>query len=143
MRKALLTLKKRIPVFLVGLFLVFSLAIPIASAQTDFYPPTILPADDVIEGYGDVCFGIGQAIRTGDLHLRQIPCFIKYFAQTLIGVAGTLSVIFVMIGGYRYVLGSDEQKDEAKRTILYSLIGLAVSLLAWILVDIVLQFVTE
>ena len=143
MHKAFSTLRKLIPHFLVSLFLVFSIVIPFTFAQSDFHPPTILPADDVIEGYGDVCFGIGQAIRTGDIHLRHIPCFIKYFAQTLIGIAGTLAVIFVMIGGYRYVLGSDEQKDEAKRTILYALIGLAVSLMAWILVDIVLQFITE
>lgn len=143
MYKVFSALKKRIPYFLVGLFLVFSFAIPLSFAQSDFRPPTLLPADEAVEGYGDICFGLADAIRTGDLHLRQIPCFIKYFSQLLIGIAGTLSVIFVMIGGYRYVLGSDEQKDEAKRTILYALIGLAVSLMAWILVDIVLQFATE
>ena len=48
-----------------------------------------------------------------------------------------------MVGGYRYTIGSDEQKDVAKKTITYALIGLAVSLLAWIMVDIVLQFATE
>jgi hypothetical protein len=143
MHKTRSAFKKWIPRFLVGLFLGFALLIPLSFAQ-DFVPPTILPGDrDVIEGYGDVCIGLGQAIRTGDLHLRQLPCFIKYFSQTLIGIAGTLSVIFVMIGGYQYVLGADEKKDDAKRTILYALVGLAVSLLAWILVDVVLQFFTE
>jgi len=122
---------------------VFLFAIPVTFAQTGFSPPTLLPGDEAVEGYGNVCIGLADAIRTGDLHLRHIPCFIKYFSQTLIGIAGTLAVIFVMIGGYQYVLGSDDQKDKAKNTILYALIGLVVTLMAWILVDIVLQFATE
>lgn len=118
--------------------------IPLALAQSGFAPPSVLPGDDAsIGGYGDACVGLAQMIREGEITLRQIPCFIKYFSQTLIAIAGSLSVIFVMVGGYRYVLGADEAKDEAKRTITYALIGLAVSLLAWILVDIVLQLATE
>ena len=125
----------------VGLF--FSLQ-EFAFAQNNFSPPSVLPGDNTnIGGFGDACIGLAGMIRSGDISLRQIPCFIKFFSQTLIAIAGTLSVVFVMIGGYRYVLLSDEGKDDAKRTITYALIGLAVSLLAWILVDIVLQFATE
>jgi len=124
-------------------FFAFSIA-PITFAQSNYTPPSVLPGDDYnIGGYGDACVGLAGMIREGTITLRQIPCFIKYFSQTLIAIAGSLSVIFVMYGGYRYVLGSDEAKDEAKRTITYALIGLAISLLAWILVDIVLQLATE
>lgn len=136
-------LKKFLPAALLGVFLLFAL-VPLAMAQGGFAPPSVLPGDDAaIGGYGDACVGLAGMIRTGDLSLRQVPCFIKFFSQTLIAIAGSLSVIFVMIGGYRYVLGADEAKDEAKRTITYALIGLAVSLLAWILVDVVLQLATE
>jgi len=117
---------------------------PVALAQTNFNPPSVLPGDNYnIGGYGDACIGLATMIRTGDITLRQIPCFIKYFSQLLIGIAGTISVIFVMIGGYRYTIMSESGKEEAKRTITYALVGLAVSLMAWILVDIVLQFATE
>jgi hypothetical protein len=130
--------------FILTAFLLSAIfVIPVTLAQ-DFAPPTVLPSDDTqIEGYGDACINLADRIRTGDIQLRQIPCFIKYFSQTLIALAGTLSVIFVMVGGYRYVLGSDAEKDKAKNTILYSLIGLAVTLLAWVMVDTVLQFFTE
>lgn len=138
-----ITAKKLIKVMLLISFVAIIISVPVSYAQ-DFSPPSILPGDDYdIGGYGDACIGLAQRIRTGDITLRQIPCFIKYFSQTLIAIAGSLAVIFVMIGGYRYVIGSDEQKDVAKKTITYALIGLAVSLMAWILVDIVLQFATE
>lgn len=127
---------------LLGLFFVFLM--PVAFAQNNFNPPTVLPGDNAnIGGYGDACINLAAMIRQGTITLRQVPCFIQYFSELLIRVAGTISVIFIMIGGYRYVVGSENAKDEAKRTITSALIGLAVSLLAWILVDIVLQFATE
>lgn len=144
MKKKVSHLKKILPGIALGAFLMLSLA-PLTMAQTGgFAPPSVLPGEDVnLGGYGDACIGLATMIRSGDISLRQIPCFIKFFSQTLIAIAGSVAVIFVMVGGYRYVLGADEAKDEAKRTITYALIGLAVSLLAWILVDIVLQLATE
>ncbi len=137
------TTQKWIKGMLLIVFAMLVISVPVSFAQ-DFAPPSVLPGDDFdIGGYGDACVGLADRIRTGNITLRQIPCFIKYFSQTLIAVAGSLSVIFVMVGGYRYTIGSDEQKDVAKKTITYALIGLAVSLLAWIMVDIVLQFATE
>lgn len=127
---------------LVSFFLLF--LAPVSLAQNNFNPPTVLPGDNTnLGGYGDACINLAAMIRQGTITLRQIPCFIQYFSYTLIAVAGTISVIFVMIGGFRYVVGSENAKDEAKRTITSALIGLAVSLLAWVLVDIVLQFATE
>ena len=113
-------------------------------AQVEYQPPTLLPAEDVdIGGRRGECIGLATMIRTGDIHLWNLPCYIKFFTQTLVGIAGSLAVIFVMVGGYRYVIGPDEQKDAAKKTITYALIGLAVSLLAWVIIDLVLTIATE
>lgn len=133
-----------IPGLILGAFFIFFLA-PEVLAQTNYHPPTALPGDDTnIGGFGDACIGLANMIREGTLTTRQIPCFLKYFAQTLIALAGSLSVIFVMIGGFRYVVeASDDSRAEAKRTITYALIGLGVTLLSWVLVDIVLQLITE
>lgn len=121
------------------------LLLPITSlAQNNFNPPSVLPAtDENIGGRTDACVGLSTMIRTGEIALRNIPCFIKFFTQTLITMAGSLAVVFVMIGGYRYVIGSDQDKDAAKKTITYALIGLIVTLAAWLIVDLVLQFATE
>jgi hypothetical protein len=110
-------------------------------AQTNYNPPTLLPNTDV--SIGNTCIGLATMIKTGNIHLNNIPCFIKYFTQTLVGLAGSLSVVFVMVGGYKYVVLSDEGKDKAKKTITYALIGLAVSLLAWVIIDLVIQVATE
>lgn len=117
---------------------------PAAMAQTNFSPPSLLPAKDVdIGGRGDACIGLATKIRTGNIHLRNIPCFVKFFTQTLIAMAGSLSVIFVMLGGYKYVIGNEQIKAEGKKTIIYALVGLVVTLAAWIIVDLVLQVATE
>ena len=113
-------------------------------AQTGYMPPTILPAEDTnIGGSEGVCIGLATMIKTGNIHLRNIPCFIKYITETLVALAGSISVIFVMIGGYKYVILSDEKKEEAKKTITYALIGLAISLMAWIIIDLVIKIATE
>lgn len=126
-----------------GIFLLFSGQTTVL-AQNNFNPPSVLPGDNVnIGGYGDACINLATMIRQGTLTLRQIPCFIKFISQSLIALAGSLSVIFIMIGGYHYILGAENAKDDAKRTITYALVGLGVSLLAWIMVDIVLQLATE
>ena len=129
-----------IPVAVIALF-IFGDGIVFAQ---EFQPPTLLPAEDVdIGGRGGKCIGLADMIRTGEMHLWNIPCYIKFITQTLVSLAGTLAVIFVMIGGYKYVIGRDEDKDAAKKTITYALIGLAVSLMAWIIIDIVLRAATE
>ena len=145
MKYSLLPVRKHSLLFLSGAFVTLFLTIPSVFAQSSDGPPTLLPGDDdrLISGNGGACYNLADRIRTGDIHLDQIPCFIKYFSQVFIGLAGTLSVIFVMIGGYTYVLGADDKKEDAKNTITYALIGLAVTLLAWVIVDIILPFITE
>ncbi len=55
------------------------------------------------------------------------------------GIAGGLSLLMVIIGGFRYILaGGDPQAvSQAKGTILYSIVGLLVSLAAFSIVTFV------
>lgn len=61
--------------------------------------------------------------------------------NTLLIVIGAVSVIMILIGGLRYVLsGGDEAGTRsAKDTILYSVIGLVIALLAYVIVNFVLK----
>jgi len=55
-------------------------------------------------------------------------------------VIGSLSVLFVIIGGLRYVIanGDSKQISQAKDTILYALVGVIVTILAFVIVQLVL-----
>jgi hypothetical protein len=138
-------LKLFAPAILFGIVLIFG--VNALTAMAEDIVPTFLPTDSTtatMAGAGRLsCSELGTLIRKGDISLRDLPCFIKYFAQTLITIGGSLALIFVMIGGYTYVLGSDEDKEKAKKTITYALIGLAVSLLSWVIVDLALRLATE
>ena len=65
--------------------------------------------------------------------------------QNIIGLMlfaiGTISVIMIIVGGIRYVISNGEAAriKSAKDTILYAVIGLIVSLLAYAIVNFVLN----
>jgi hypothetical protein len=66
----------------------------------------------------------------------QIEAVVSFFFI----IAGIISVIMIIIGGYWYVLsGGDPQKvKKAKDTILYAAVGLVISLMAWTIINFVL-----
>jgi hypothetical protein len=59
----------------------------------------------------------------------------------LFAVAALLSVVFVAIGGFKYTVsaGDSQSTQSAKNTILYAVIGLAVSILAFVIVQFVVS----
>ena len=69
----------------------------------------------------------------------QTESFIKNIVKTLVGIAGGIAVIFIVIGGFKYITssGHPEKLDNAKKTLLYSGIGLVIVLAAYSIVDFV------
>jgi hypothetical protein len=66
---------------------------------------------------------------------------ITKITQFIIFITGAISVIMVIIGGFRYVAstGDSNGTKQAKDTILYALVGLAVAILAQVIVSFVLS----
>jgi len=134
--------KKYLALGVLMVVLFFSVSIATTYAQPSV--PTFLPGENAdIGGTQGECVGLADKIRSGNIRLSNMKCFTKFFAQTLIAIAGSVSLIFVMFGGYRYVMETEQDKAAAKKTILYALIGFGVSLLAWIIVDLALRIATE
>lgn len=73
--------------------------------------------------------------------VSQIQSFIKSVIQVLVTLAGLVSVGFFVWGGFGYITssGNPESLDKSKKTILYSAIGLAIVLGAFVLSNIVAQ----
>ena len=82
-------------------------------------------------------------IKTGDIHLWMLPYYITRLVEFVIGIAGIISVLFTILGGYFYAWGGlTEDKEKGKKTVMYALIGLALSAFAWIIVNIVQSTLT-
>lgn len=72
---------------------------------------------------------------------ESINPIIQTVINTLLFVIGTLSVIMIIVGGIRYVTsdGDSSRITSAKNTILYSVVGLVVALLAFAIVGFVVD----
>lgn len=87
---------------------------------------------------------LGCAIKTGRVTLAMIPYFITYITNFLLAIVGLICVLFIVIGGYSYIYGGlTEQKEKGKKTIYNALLGLSVSVLAWVIVNIIMAAVTS
>ncbi len=69
---------------------------------------------------------------------------INNIVNIVFGIAGSLAVLFVVIGGMRYVIsrGDPQATAQAKNTILYALIGLIVTIFAFSIVRFVISRLT-
>jgi glucose uptake protein GlcU len=88
---------------------------------------------------GEISTGASAAQPTGSA--TSLQANIRNITNTLMLVVGVISVIMIIIGGIRYTLsGGDENGvKSAKDTILYAVIGLVVSLLAYAIVNFVIN----
>lgn len=80
------------------------------------------------------------AIGCGSKGLLDPGGFVTNAINAVIFIIGALSVIMIIIGGLRYVLsgGDSAGLKSAKDTILYSIVGLIVALLAYTIVAFVI-----
>ncbi len=80
---------------------------------------------------------------TGDI--TQVENFIQNVIQLIAGLSGLVAAGFFVVGGFGYITssGNPEHLDRSKRTIIYSALGLAITLGAFVLSNIVTQLATN
>ena len=90
-----------------------------------------------------VCAGTDKAITDGcsdtDVTMDNVWIWVGTVTTWLLMAVGAISVIFIIIGGVKYATsGGDADKvKSAKNTLLYAIVGLAVALLAGLIVQLV------
>src|SRR3989338_6683642 len=115
---------KKVSVFQVAqvlsIVLVFAFMLaPVALAQTGFQVPssggTGLPNDTSISG------------------------FIMKIINIALAVAGLIAVLFLIIGGFRYITsaGNEETAEQAKKIITNAIIGIVVIILSFVIVRVI------
>ncbi len=77
--------------------------------------------------------------------VSQVDNFIRSVIQVIAGLAGLIATGFFVIGGFGYITssGNPEHLDKAKRTLLWSGIGLAIVIAAFVVSNIIVQLATN
>jgi TRAP-type C4-dicarboxylate transport system permease small subunit len=88
---------------------------------------------------------IASPVLAQSADVSKIQNFIQSIIQILVTLSGLVATGFFVWGGVGYITssGNPESLDRSKKTILYSSIGLAVVLGAFVLSNIVTQIATS
>ena len=80
---------------------------------------------------------------SGDI--SSVESFIRSIIQAVAGLAGLVATGFFVVGGYTYITssGNPEHLDKAKSTLKWSSVGLAITIGAFVLSNIVTTLATN
>lgn len=80
---------------------------------------------------------------SGDV--TQVESFIRNIIKLVAGLAGLVATGFFVVGGFGYITssGNPEHLDRAKRTLLWSGIGLAIVIAAFVISNIIVSIATN
>ncbi len=81
---------------------------------------------------------LGKAFANGDLHVDDVFWVIIKLIDLVSKIAGSVAVLFLLYGGIQLMIsGISDDKESAKNTIKYALMGLVVTFMAWLIVKLV------
>ena len=74
--------------------------------------------------------------------LRTLNIVFGSFIRSAIGLVALTSIVFIVIGGIKYLTaGADKEgASQAQRTITYGIIGLIVTISAWMILSLLGTF---
>lgn len=77
--------------------------------------------------------------------VKETQDFIRTVIGVIAGFAGLVAAGFFVVGGFIYITssGNPERLDRAKHTLLYSAIGLAIVIAAFVISNIVVSIATN
>jgi len=80
-----------------------------------------------------------------DGNVTQVEDFIKSVIKVVSGIAGLVATGFFVAGGFGYITssGNPEHLEKSKHTLLYSAIGLAIVIAAFVISNIVTDLATS
>jgi len=75
----------------------------------------------------------------------QVESFIRNVIQVIAGLAGLIATGFFVVGGFGYITssGNPETLEKSKRTIIFSGMGLAITIGAFVFSNIVTSIATN
>lgn len=85
---------------------------------------------------------IADAFPAGAKQGKSVSEIAKIVIEWALYVSAMIAVIFIIIGGFTYMTarGNDSQAKNGRTTLVNALIGLAIIVLSWVIVQIVYTF---
>lgn len=82
---------------------------------------------------------IGHPVFAATADVSQVEDFIRSIIRIIAGLAGLIATGFFVLGGFTYITssGNPEHLERAKRTITWSAVGLAITIGAFVISNIV------
>lgn len=98
--------------------------------------PGLIPPSGKLFGPGVVC-----DFTLGEFDFDCIPIYIGYLVQVIFTFSGGFALIEILKGGYQIGISGlpGQDKEAGKRRVTWALIGLALSILAFVVVDFVIS----
>jgi hypothetical protein len=120
-------------IILTGFCLSLLFAFPVLAQPA--VPVSLIPASGM-EGPCD--------FLTGRIHFNCIPYYIGYLIRLLLGFAGGFFLFGIVLGGYKYMLGSvtASGSESGKKEIIGRIIGFVVIIFSYLLVDTIINALT-
>lgn len=90
-------------------------------------------------------FGVGQPVFATSGNVGQVENFMRDIIKLIAGLSGLVATGFFVAGGFIYITstGNPERLERAKHTLLFSGIGLAIVIAAFVLSNIVTDIATS
>ena len=88
---------------------------------------------------------LAQPAYAATAGVSNVENFIRSIITVFAGLAGLVATGFLVAGGFTYITssGNPEHLDRGKRTITYALIGLAITIGAFVISNIVTTLATS
>lgn len=108
-------------------------------------PPKYLAATGVDNPFFQTIGKIFGGATNSPANTNNAAVLITTIIEIVLFIVGFLAVLFLIVGGYRYVTahGNEEQAEAAKKTITTAIWGLVVVILAFAIVRVITLVLLE
>ena len=92
-----------------------------------------------------VLLSTAPAFAADSADVAKVENFIRNIIQVLVTLAGLIAAGFFVAGGIGYITssGNPEHLDKSKKTIIFSAVGLAIAIGAYVLSNIITDIATK
>ncbi len=76
---------------------------------------------------------------------QNVPEVLNNVINWALGIATSLAVLFIIIGGFRYITsaGNSNMQESAKKTLFAAIIGLVIVVIAFVIITVIIRVVSS